>query len=83
MFFNSHILSFVYDQHRLADFVWLYFSLGNHLGCFCNDIFCIFKISYPSQKVEAIGVEGFYFDKMGGIAYQLHESLFEFRSGCP
>ena len=81
MLFGSHILSLIYDQHRFADFIWFYFSLVDHLSCLCNDIFCILKISYPSQKIEAIGVECFYFDKMGSVTYQFHESLFEFCCG--
>ena len=83
VFFCSHVLGFVYNQYCLTDFVRFYFFLTYHLGCLWNDILWIFKISYPSQEIEAIGVECFYFDKMGCIAYQLHKPLFELRSGCP
>ena len=82
IFFNAHVLSFVYDQYRFAYFVWFHFSLINHLGSFCYDIFGIFKVSYPPQEVKTIGVECLYFNKVSSVAYQFHKSLFEFCSGC-
>ena len=82
IFFVAHVLCLVYHQYRFPDSVGFHFTLFYHFGSFGYYVFGFFQIAYPSQQVETIGMEGLYFDKVGGVADQFHQPLLEFRCRC-
>ncbi len=76
----THVLCFVDYEHSLAYPVRLNFARPYHIGSFLHHIGSVIKVPDSAEQVEAVLMESLYFNEVCSVAYQLHQSLFEFRS---
>ena len=76
----THVLCFVDYEHSLAYPVRLNFARPYHIGSFLHHIGSVIKVPDSAEQVEAVRMESLYFNEVCSVAYQLHQSLFEFRS---
>ena len=82
IFLRAHILSLIYHQYGFCYSVGLYLTIANHLSGTRYYILCVIQVSDATKQVEAIRMECFNLNEMGGITDKVHQSLFKFDSSC-
>jgi len=82
-FVGVHVLGLINHQHGFRDAAGFHLAVADPLDGGLQDFVRLFQATHPAQQVEAIGVESFDLNEVGGVSNKREQAFFEFGGGSP